>query len=280
MDENNSKINKNDKKTKYPISVKGYQCIGPCYPTNTHIRHPITLNDLYDDKYNICPTDGYVKFDSKTGKSHIVFSDHCYVPTIAKETDSKYIDEKTKEMIVTPKFNFSSDFFIKIYYNIKNLEDLLSWLDKHDKDPYRTKERVFNNGMIVYSEGMNIIDNRLVKFVDQIMVKNLSKIIRHVHMYFVINNNKINLTIPNNNDKKMNLTKEQISILRSYLKDNFFGLNNIQTFLSKMIRYYKDDFKQKELSKIMVNHMIEYIIKKISVSLDTENDKKNNNLSK
>jgi len=265
----NESDSKTKTKTKYPVSVNGYQCIGPCYPANTTARHPITLDEI-NDEFNFCPTDGHVKQDPKTGKTNVIFSDKCYVPTITKGDNGLYLDEKTIEMTVTPKIKFSSDFFIKIYYNINSLEELLSWLDSHDKDPYRTKERVFNTGMMVYSDNINIIDNRLVKFVDQIMVKNLPQIVRHVKKYFIVSNDTIKLITPNNSEN--NMTKTQISKLRLYLKEHFFGMNNIQTFLSKMLRYYRDDFKQKELSKIMTNHMIEYIIKKITITLDTQNE--------
>jgi len=41
--------------TKFPKSIKKYDCIGPCYEPNTPILHPITLEHVYDSTYPFCP---------------------------------------------------------------------------------------------------------------------------------------------------------------------------------------------------------------------------------
>src|SRR5579872_2769864 len=170
---NDININKDKKRTvtttstnAYPISINNQQCVGPCYYSNTKIIHPLTLDEIKGVEHNFCPVNAFVYVDPVTKKNALSVIDRCYVPT-ARETP---MDELLRENIIAPQFHFSSDYFVKIYYKINNLEDLLRWLDNHSNDPFRTRERVFNNGMVAYGDQITIIDHRMINFVNDIMI--------------------------------------------------------------------------------------------------------------
>lgn len=279
----------------YPTSVNNQQCIGPCYYSNTRIIHPITLNEIDGVKHNFCPVNTFVYTDPITKKNTLSSIDQCYIPTTREIT----MDEFLRENVISPRFHFSSDYFVKVYYKINNLEELLKWLDTHTNDPYKTRERVFNNGMVAYGDQINIIDHRIVYFVNDIMINKLHKLYKELNPYITIKGDIITLIDPviqseinytkshdKHNDRhiekqieKQNINQNEIDtddthkksiIIKNYIKDKFLGIDNIQQFMSKFIRYYKEEITSKHLSNVLTNHMIDYIIKRIKLTLEQQ----------
>jgi len=246
----------------YPISVNNQHCVGPCYYSNTRIIHPVTLDEIKDINHNFCPVNAFVYVDPVTKKSTMSTIDRCFVPTANKTS----MDDMLRENVIAPQFLFSSDYFVKIYYKINNLEDLLRWLDNNKEDPFKTRERVFDNGMVVYGDQITIIDHRIVDFVNDIMINNLPKLYRHLSPYITVQGDEVVLVDPGKHPKE-----EHISIIRNYIKDRFLGSDNIQQFMSKFIRYYKEEITNKHISDILVNHMIDYITKRIQMTLENKN---------
>jgi hypothetical protein len=256
--------NINEAKDKYPISVNGQQCIGPCYYSKTKIIHPLTLEEIEGLDYNFCPVNTFVYTSKKTGKSTLLKTDDCYVPT-SRETK---MDDLLRNNIITPQFIFSSEYFVKIYYKINNLDDMFKWLDVNKNEPYRTKERVFNNSMVVYSEHLNIIDHRLVYFINDMMIAQLPKIFRNIKKYLSVvgSNASKQVELINQNGTEKKIKKKDIRIVRKYIKDTFLGIENIHQFMSKVIRYYKEELNSRDISNTLVDLMIEYIIKRINLT--------------
>lgn len=252
----------------YPISVNNQHCVGPCYYSNTNIIHPITLDEIKGVDHNFCPVNTFVFVDPVTKKSTLSAIDRCFIPTAHKTS----MDDLLRDNVIAPQFHFSSDYFVKIYYKINNIEDLLRWIDSHKEDPYKTRERVFNNGMVVYGDQITIIDHRLVDFVNEIMLNNLPKLYRNLSSYIVIQGDIVMLINPNDDKKSKVDNRSNVTIIRNYIKDKFLGINNIQQFMSKFIRYYKEEITNKYVSDILVNHMIDYIIKRIKLTLDNTLD--------
>lgn len=253
--------NNNQKTKKYPVSVNGHQCIGPCYQKGTKIIHPLTLDQIVVNEYNYCLVNEFIS-TSSSGK-HIVHHAKCNIPTA-----------KTLQMddnIITPEIIFSSEYFIKVYYNIDNIEELLDWIFKNSYNPYKTKERVFDNGMCVYGNDLVIVDQRIVSYIDSALHEYLPKIYNSINKYFVIRNNNIELCEPDSSDTNIIKDIKHISAIRTYIKDNFLGTSNIHQFMSKFIRYYKEDLTKKNLTLLLVEHMIDYITKKILLTLEQPN---------
>jgi hypothetical protein len=291
-------MNMTDKKksnNNYPISVNAQQCIGPCYHSYTKIIHPMTLDEIKSIDHNFCPVNTFVYTHPNTNKSELSIIDKCTVPT-ARDTqmDDAFIDN-----LIAPQFHFSSDYFVKVYYKISNLEELLIWLDLHRSDPFKTKERVFNNSMVVYGKYLNIIDHRMIQYINDLMIENLPKLYRHLKQYIILkediviiidpdtddardkSNRSNNISNRVENEKKndeldRSITDQDthinIPIIRSYIKEKFLGSDNMHQFMSKMIRYYKEDITNRYMSDILVNHMIEYIIKRIKITLEQNHD--------
>jgi hypothetical protein len=257
--------NKNNDKTgtRHPTSANGQQCIGPCYYSNTYIVHPLTLEEIGEIDHNFCPVNTFIYTDPQTGKSKLLNVDKCYVPT-ARET---HMDDLLRDNVIAPQFSFSSEYFVKIYYKINHLDDMLKWLDDHKNDPYKTKLRVFDNSMVVYGNQLNVIDHRLVHHINSIMVENLPKIYRHIKQYFIVVDGTVKLIAP---DSKYQHNKSDIGDIRNYIKEKFLGNDNIHQFISKFIRYYKEELSNRNITYTLVNHMIDYITKRIILTLDQE----------
>jgi len=287
----NSKDLKTAKNT-YPISVHNQQCVGPCYYSNTKIIHPLTLDEIKNVNHNFCPVGTFVFTDPQTKKTILSNVDRCVIPT-ARETQ---MDDILRDNVISPQFYFSSDYFVRVYYKINTLEDLLNWLDHHKNNPFKTKERLFNNSMVVYGNQLNIIDHRLIQFINELMSENMSKLYRGLVHFFLIKGNDITLVDNYDNDvqtistkvilnyddddmdiisdEQKNSTKHKnIALIRSYIKDKFLGSDNIHQFMSKIIRYYKEDLTDRYISELLVNYMIEYIIKRIKLTLSANDEK-------
>jgi hypothetical protein len=263
---NKTKINDDNSQEQYPISINNQQCIGPCYFSNTKSIHPLTLNEVGNIDYNYCPTGAFPSIDPISKKTEIVYTDKCKIPT-ANET---IVNSRLRDALISPLFHFSSASFIKVYYHLQNLDDLLKWLDVNKHDPYRTKERVFNNGMIVYGDTVNIIDHRLIQYINDVMIHNLSRFYKKLRPYIKIDSDKITLINTDEPDTDLFKTDDAhtISNIRRYIKEKFLGLDNIHQFMSKFIRYYKEEMTSTDITNILITRMIEYCTKRISMTLE------------
>lgn len=258
----NYNMNTEIEKNPHPISVHNKQCIGPCYYSGSKIIHPISLREIYNIPHNFCPVDAFIYNDPKTGKDEIMQYDTCYIPT-AKETQ---LDEILINNIISPKINFSAEYFVKIYYNINSLEDMIRWLDENKDKSYSTKIRIFNNSMIVYGNHLNIVDHRIANFVNEIMLHSLPKLYRYLKNYFKIKNNNV-IIVPFSESDVIHNTKH-IKYIRQFIKDKFLGIDNMHQFMSKFIRYYKNQITDTQISDNLVNHMIDYIKKRINLTFE------------
>ncbi len=241
---------------KYPISINGKQCIGPCYFADTISHHPIELEEISFDK-NYCPVDKFVQ--TINGKNSISNIDICDFPTVGQ---GQIIDDHD---LLFPITNFDSEFFIKIYYKLNSLEDVINWLDTNKISPITTRIRVFDNGIATYGDDLGIFDHRLVQFVNELMVKNLKKFYAKLHDYIIIKNDTITIIEHAHGTTDTN-TKDDKKIIMLFIKEKFLGIDNVHHFLSKFIRYYKDELKIKHISNMLVEHMIDYIIKRITTN--------------
>ena len=260
-----SKNKTNIKKEQYPKSTNGLQCVGPCYYSKTKIIHPLTLEELAGIPHNFCPVNTFV-YTSKTGQNMFSNFDRCFVPT-ANDNDIQN-DELFRESVMAPQFIFSSEFFVKIYYKINSIDELLKWLNDNKDDPYRTKERVFNNSMVAYGKDLNIADLRLVNFINEVMIANLAKIYRHLKKYLIIEKDTVRLINPKERNGDDTELLEVVQVYRNYIKDKFLGTDNVHQFMSKFLRYYKDELSNRYISDVLVNHFIDYITKRIQLTLE------------
>ena len=245
----------------YPVSTNGRQCIGPCYARGINIIHPNTLDDYAFDDGNYCPVDVYLDTDKETGKTDPWYFDKCIIPTVK---DMKEANKERHELVI-PEMQFSSEYFTKLYYGLRNINDLIEWLDKNVDAPYNTKKRVFDHGMVVYGDAFTIIDQRFVKYVSDIMIHNADKIFDKMKKYIGLVNGTMTLLNPEVSANDNHLIDDDKK--RKYLMEKLITPENVHEFVAKYMRYYKAEMTDRGLADRLVDRMIEYVIKKIELTL-------------
>ncbi len=73
------------KSKKFPKSISGKQCVGPCYKKNTKVLHPTYLNVITNEN-DFCPINRIEKIID--GKKIIYDTDVCNDATNIKESEN------------------------------------------------------------------------------------------------------------------------------------------------------------------------------------------------
>ena len=126
-------------------------------------------------------------------------------------------------------------------------------------------------GIYITYRLLNIADLRLVNFINDIMMANFPKIYRQLKKYLVIENEVVKLRmLSKDNLIFVNETEslETIRTLRDYIKEKFMGTDNMHQFMSKFLRYYKEELSNRYISDVLVNHFIDYTTKRIQLTLE------------
>lgn len=243
----------------YPKSSSGYQCIGPCYFKKTQFIHPLTLDELQNDSLSICPIIPTSKIDKKSKKRILIEHDKCSNPTHKKtEIDDIFIDT-----VLTPITSFNVETFVKIYYDIKSLEELFQYLEDNKHLPYKTKLRLFDFSFKLYGKNLNILNETMIDFVYEIIEKNIKKIVMKTYYYFEIEDNIIKTTNEKNNNIDI---KKHYDIIKKYILDNLLNIEKTKNILLRFIRNENNRLNDYKLSEIIISYIISYIIKKIYIT--------------
>lgn len=134
-------------------SKHGHKCISPCYPAGKFVLHPITLQYVTIHDSPFCLTDKIITKDYM-GRDIVAYADGCM--NISKTNDIK-VDH------VVPVMNFSSEYFLREFYNIDTLENAVEWCDRKDL-PKNNIIRILNAAWDAYYDGEVIIDSRIVEY--------------------------------------------------------------------------------------------------------------------
>ena len=178
------------------IIDKNDNCYGPCYPPNTLYYHPTQLIPLYDDEDHTCPIITDVK-NSLT-----------YHNMKCEPNDIKNLDDT--DLSIT--FSNNSYSFLKDIYNIKNYENVISYLEINIKDlPIFSQKRILNSIYCAYINNENFPNKNFIY-----RVKNVLEIIFNLKL----NSKKIYDNIINiKNKKKYNVNNDIfIYLFNKYLK--------------------------------------------------------------
>ena len=255
----------NTKKTKYPSSVNGLQCLGPCYKPGTDMLHPITLTYMTNKDNPFCAVSKWIKKDENTGKKLVEYIDTCAVPT-----QSKNIKNKDLELnIIMPHIDFNCEQFLKIYYDIFSFEDSMAWLDKHDHVSINNKSRIVDCTLSKYGLNLNdSIDLRLITFfIKYLETKYINIIYKNINKYITIdnNNNNVYLIIPDNNEL---LENEYIVQRTNYIIDTFLQTDDMEKYIKKFISHnYKNWNNIMSHIEKMKTDFIDYVNNKIKKTL-------------
>lgn len=160
----NKSISKSNKSNIYnlPISIDGYDCLGPCYPPNTVFYHPLYFATFKTKDY-VCPIKKTV---NKNGEK--ILTDYCD----PKDANNDYQDFDIFEDIVqianTPKS------FLQQIYNIKTVEDIYRFLnDSIEELPIYTQKRILNCMYLTYYRNEN--------FPKELFCEKVQKVIKNIY---------------------------------------------------------------------------------------------------
>lgn len=242
-------------KQKYPKSLRGRQCIGPCYPSDIVAIHPTTLEkiDTISEKITkpYCPVDEY---ENEEGEKKLY--DFCYPPTFDK-TDTTDITGD----IVTPLFSFDNNNFLKLYYKIHSFDDALDWITSQQKS-YLTKIRIIDCALLVHGPNFEITSDRLVNFYLNIFAtKLITDFYNKLGKYIHIKENEAYIGKPNNNNNHK-VEKEQY-IIKKFLQHDMFD----KFILIYMENHHSDWNEIDSHSDLIKNEYIQYIESKILLTL-------------
>jgi hypothetical protein len=239
-------------KQKYPKSKHNKQCLGPCYEPGTWVINPITLQYITNFNEPFCPTNTWEYKDPITKKTTELALDNCYVVTHTSDISKEEIEMN----ILLPKIDFDSIQFLNIYYNIYSFEATLDWLDKNPMSPFNTKLRLIECSWKAYGEKLDIIDDRLIVFYQEIIRKRwIRNIYPAVEDYIKVSGNDISVDKSGSShsvDKKDKIrkinyivqkyaTKDKIYLfLTGYIKDNKKQWDNILNHEKRLLKSFID----------------------------------------
>lgn len=247
-------------KKMYPKSVKNRQCLGPCYQPNTRTIHPLTLDDKIFGNTAICHTERYLNTSKKRfGDDKWYNWDVCKNPTAKQTTDELGLG-------VLPYMVFNEKLFLENSYGLSSFDETLQWLTDNNELPYRTKERVFDNGLTLYGKYINTIDDRLIKHVISIFIYHLPIIYRNIRKFIIITPTDIKLREPSINAIPSD-THDNIKMIRSYIKKIFLNEREIYDFINKVLKTRKKEITKNFPSNTLTKLMIQYIIKRIYLTI-------------
>lgn len=159
--------NNNSRKEKIK-SVEGYDCIGPCYPSNTYYYNPLNLS-LISNNYPSCPIKE-LNVIGPDGKIYKKKSDKCYDNDINK--GSVYFDIFSDHIQIA---NTSDDFLTNIY-NLNGISDVVYFLSNSISNlPIYSQRRLLE---AIYSVYYKYIEFPKVLFATKLLyvIENIYKI--------------------------------------------------------------------------------------------------------
>lgn len=244
-------------KKKFSIGLNGQQCIGPCYPADSKIIHPITLEmkSIQDEPF--CPTMGW--FDKRDNREK--WTDACLIADQKKDIDYGKVDIS----YVLPILGINCEIFLKLYYDVYSFEGAMDTIT-NNRMPFNTQLRLINCAWKVYGSNIDIINDQLINFYINIIKKEWIKdIYPYVSTYIYADDKNIYLK-ENNDDIQFN----QIE------KINFFNKKfNNQQFIYKTISSYISTNKSNwdkiiDHNKNIKNYYIDYVINKMENTINSE----------
>lgn len=138
-------------KNKYPRSINGRQCLGPCTKQGNIILHPISLEYIVNTDHPFCPV-----IDHKY--PHITL-DECKL----SEVNNKDINHDHFST-VTPLVGFTCSDFLKDNYNIYSIENMLQYINSNSDIPKTSKIRLINCSWKEFGSNKNNISDIFVDF--------------------------------------------------------------------------------------------------------------------
>lgn len=251
---------------KYPKSDKGYQCLGPCYDKYVTSVHPITF-DVITSKNPYCPVAGYQSFYPSENKFKITYQDKC---NDDNNTTMSTNDEIYNNLL--PYMDFNIKDFLSMFYEINTFEDGINWISNNSELNIKTKNRIFECILNVFGKNIDIVDNRIVDIVIDIVKSNINNNMTHfyksIKKYIYIDVKKNTVEIKKNIVDDTNKETEKDNIIKTnFVIKTFINQDIMQKFLFKYFKIKKNEWDDIYEHIDDINNEFEhYIINLIKVS--------------
>jgi hypothetical protein len=243
---------------KYPKSIYGYKCVGPCYKKNTSIIHPIYFNTITTDKMDyFCPTNEWF-YKNKSNNIERFQIDKC------KAEDANKFDKNINyENLLIPYTNFDELSFLDTYYNIDTFNNALDWITENNTTPINTRQRIFDLAYEAFKNTFDIIDfndSRIVDFfINLIKIKYLDDFSMNFFKYIMINKDEIKI-INNTNYKSDMETQESLIIKQNFILKYILTIENLTNFINNYFRKKQEEKTIDYPSEIIINKFVIYLI--------------------
>lgn len=247
-------MNKNEN-VKFPKSQSGLQCLSPCYPADLSTIHPLTLR-YYKSNFPYC----HVTYKVGDNPNEIDDIDRCYNPISIDDYSKLSVD------VLIPLIDFNCKHFLLVFNDIKTLNDGMEYLEKKKYTSVNTRARVINCIFKIHGESIEVVDQRLVDFIIEIIKKKwIVQLYDRVNQYIFVDEKEIKFVDSKNNDLNYNDYKvERIN----YIITKFVNYDEIYKFINKFISYRKEIWDSIEnYIEYIKNDFINYVENKIIASL-------------
>lgn len=165
--------------TEYELSKSEKKCIGPCYKAGTIILHPLGIKSTTSKNFNFCPVREIENSDHNLLQNYNSLIENGLkkplknsVNPIIDECFSKNIEEREPMQIdmLLPKIDYSDKSFLKIYYDIKSINDAVLWIKNNNKNKL-TNTRILDCSLRAFGKDMSYISDGLAE----------------IYIYFLVN---------------------------------------------------------------------------------------------
>lgn len=245
----------NSDNIKFPKSQSGLQCLSPCYPADLSTIHPITLR-YYKPNFPYC----HVTYNVNENPNGINEVDRCYNPISMKDYNNLSVD------ILIPMIDFNCNYFLVIFYNIKNLEEGMEYIEKKRYTSILTRARVVNCILKVYGENIEVVDQRLIDFFIELAKKKWINYIYDVIYKYVYADEKI-VKFIDPKDNFLNYNDYKVERI-NYIISKFINFDEMYKYINKYLNYRKEKWNDIEnYIDSIENDFIIYIENKINMTL-------------
>ena len=137
----------------FPKSKDGLQCIGPCYPPDSMVMHPITLKYITaGNNLPFCPID-LIRTAEGTKK------------TIAEcDLDPTQTIKEAEESYLYPSLSFDSEIFLRYFYGLNSLEAVFAYAEEHFSLPRPTLYRLFDSAWKAFGSEPSVLTDPVISF--------------------------------------------------------------------------------------------------------------------
>jgi hypothetical protein len=249
---------------KYPKSINGQQCIGPCVDKDTLMIHPLSSWYTKGLPTNYCPiaTIQPSQFDERNialfgyDKNNLSYDQIYNLKNFAPCNHSTNISDM-EDRYTEPTLALNSLTFLRLFYQINSFDDTIQWLEDNKHAQPNTKKRLLNSSWKAFGNNKNNITDRVILYYhNMIKSKWINTYYKSLYKYLSIHNNTIIVSM-DNTDYNNEITLKMNFIMKNYITNNI-----IRSILQNIMKII-DDTNHSDINIHFDNYICGSILKKI-----------------